>query len=337
MSQPNTAAVPLRGFIVAHTVNGLWENFIDFENIYRGYLVAARGKRYRDEVLSFKSELEENIFSIIKDLKENAYEPLPFRHFWISDPKRRLISAPAFRDRVVHHALVRIIEPVFERRFINESFACRVGKGTHAAMWYVHKCTQLAKRRWSEYYVLKGDVTKFFPSINHNVLKKIIRRSIRDKKILNILDIIIDSYETEGKHKTGMPIGTLTSQLFANIYLDPLDHLLKETFNIKYYARYMDDFLVIHNDKEYLRDLLKQIDKFLHGLWVNLNPKTEIYPGKHGIDFCGYRVWPSHIKPRKRTVKRAKRRMKKMAIMYQTNPKILDLFSIGKYTFNKAV
>ena len=113
---------------VASTVNGLWDRFIDFENVYRGYLAAAKGKRYRDEVLAFKANLEDGLFSIIKDLREDAYRPLPLRHFWIYDPKKRLISAPAFRDRIIHHALVQIIEPVFERRFLNESFACRAGR-----------------------------------------------------------------------------------------------------------------------------------------------------------------------------------------------------------------
>jgi retron-type reverse transcriptase len=306
------------------TVNGLWDTFIGFENIYKGYLAAAKGKRYRNEVLAFKLNLEENLFAIIKDLQENTYKPLPLRQFFITDPKKRLISAPAFRDRVVHHALVRIIEPIFEKRFINESFACRVGRGTHAAMQHVHKSTQLAKRRWGNYYVFKGDVTKYFPSINHDILKQDVRRAIRDRKILYLIDTIIDSHNTDGRERTGIPIGTLTSQLFANIYLDPLDHFLKETCQIKYYARYMDDFLIIHGDKNFLRELYGWIERLLTELKVSLNPKTEIYHGKQGIDFCGYRIWPSHIKPRKRTVKRAKRRMRKMTMLYQKDPAVLE-------------
>jgi retron-type reverse transcriptase len=310
---------------MANTVNGLWDSFIDFENIYRGYYAAARGKRYRDEVLAFKANLEDNLFSLIDDLRCDSYVPLPLRQFWITDPKRRLISAPAFRDRVVHHALVRIIEPVFERRFINESFACRVGRGTHAAMRHVFKCTQLAKRRWGDYYVLKCDVSKFFPSINHNILKRTIRRSLRDKRVLCLIDTIIQSHESAGQDGAGIPIGALTSQLFANVYLDPLDHYLKETCQIKFYARYMDDFVIIHQDKAFLRELLGKIETFLHDrLAVNLNPKTELFPGKHAVDFCGYRIWPTHIKPRKRTVKRARRRLKKLARIYQNDPKSLE-------------
>jgi hypothetical protein len=224
----------------------------------------------------------------------------------------------------VHHSLIRIIEPIFEKRFVKESFACRVGFGTHAAMKHVHHCTKLAMREWGGYYVLKCDVTKFFPSVNHGMLKKTIRRSISDRRVLRVIDTIIDAYNTENKVGVGIPIGALTSQLFANIYLDPLDHFLKEKCRVKYYARYMDDFVIISRDKEFLHELLEKIDDFLSSLKVNLNPKTEIFPGRHGIDFCGYRVWPTHIKPRKRTVKRAKKRLKKMAIVYRTNPKIFE-------------
>jgi len=304
------------------TVNNLWDGFIDFENVYRGYYTAARGKRYRNEVLSYKAKLEDNLFSLIDDLKNNAYEPLPFRQFRITDPKPRLISAPAFRDRVVHHSLIRIIEPIFEKRFINESFACRVGRGTHAAMRYVFKSTQLAKRQWENYYVLKCDISKFFPSVCHDILKQIIRRAIRDKRLLCLIDTIIDF--NSGLDGIGIPIGALTSQLFANVYLDPLDHFLKEKCRIKYYARYMDDFVILHHDKKFLHELLEKIKMFLNDrLAINLNPKTQIFSGKHAIDFCGYRIWPTHIKPRKRTVKRAKKRMRKMVKTYRTNHKIL--------------
>jgi retron-type reverse transcriptase len=319
---------------MANTVNGLWDSFIDFENIYRGHHAAARGKRYRDEVLAFKANLEDNLFLLIDDLRCDSYVPLPLRQFWITDPKRRLISAPAFRDRVVHHALVQIIEPVFERRFINESFACRVGRGTHAAMRHVFKCTQLAKRRWGDYYVLKCDVSKFFPSINHNILKQTIRRSIRDKRVLCLIDTIIQSHESAGRDGTGIPIGALTSQLFANLYLDPLDHYLKETCQIKFYARYMDDFVIIHQDKAFLGELLGKIEAFLHDrLAVSLNPKTELFPGKHAVDFCEYRIWPTHIKPRKRTVKRARRRLKKLARIYQNDPKSLEHVKASMMSF----
>ena len=204
---------------------------------------------------------------------------------------------------------MRIIEPVFEKRFVNEFSACRAGRGTRASMRHVLRCTQSAKRRWGKYYVLKCDVTGFFPSIKHDILKGIIRRSVSGRRILRLIDTIISSHEPESQSGRGIPTGALTSWLFANVYLDPLSHYLKETCRVKYCARYMDGFVIICRDKAFLRERLKQTGAFLRErLDMGLNPKTAIYPGRHGIDFCGYRTWPARVKPRKRTIKRAKRR-----------------------------
>jgi retron-type reverse transcriptase len=307
-----------------HTANNLWEKVVDFENVYRAYHDAAKGKRYHNEILNFKHSLEDNLFAIIQDLNEGAYKPIPLRQFYVREPKVRLISAPAFRDRIVHHSLVQIIEPLFERRFVNDTFACRVGRGTHAAIRHIFHCVQLAKRQWGRYYVLKCDVTKFFPSINHTILKQIVRRTIRDRRVLSLLDTIIDFYSTEGTEGVGIPIGTLTSQLLANVTLDPLDHHIKE-LGIKYYARYMDDFVIIHRNKSFLHKVWRDIEQFLgEKLSLKLNQKTTIYPGRHGIDFCGYRIWATHIKPRKSTIKRAKRRLRKFSALYKDNPHILE-------------
>jgi retron-type reverse transcriptase len=309
-----------------HTTNNLWGKIVDFENVYHAYRDAIDKKRYRNEILHFKLNLEENLFTIIQDLQDGTYRQLPLRQHYIYEPKRRLISAPAFRDRVVHHSLVRVIEPLFERRFIDSTFACRVGRGTHASVKNVFHRTQLARKNWKNYWVLKGDISDFFASINHDVLKKIIRQTIRDKKVLHFIDtIIIDVFSTQGRNGVGIPIGTLASQLFANAYLDPLDHFIKEDKQIKHYVRYMDDFVIIHYNKKYLQTLYKDIETFLNEkLSIKLNPKTSIYPGKHGINFCGYWIWPTHIKPRKSTVKRAKRRFKKFSKEYQENPHILE-------------
>jgi retron-type reverse transcriptase len=304
-----------------NTVTNLWEQVVDFENVYRAYRAAARGKRYRQESLDFKYQLEDNLCTIVNELVWDMYQPSPMRQFFVLEPKKRLISAPAFRDRVIHHALCQVIEPIFERRFINSSFACRVGHGTHTAMQYTLHCVQ----QWRMYYVLKGDITQFFPSVNHEILKQIISRAIRDKKVLHLIDIIIRSYESPEQDGRGIPIGALTSQLFANIYLDQLDHYLKEVCQVTYYARYMDDFVIVHRDKKLLQGLLCKIEEYLHEhLKLNLNPKTGIFPGKQGIDFCGYRIWPTHVKPRKSTVMRAKKRLKKMISTYKTNPEILE-------------
>ncbi|GHV79108.1 hypothetical protein AGMMS49944_08990 [Spirochaetia bacterium] len=305
--------------------NHLWEHVIDFENLYHAFREAQKGKRYRWESMKFKQRLEDNLIIMQNDLIWNTYVHGPYRQFYVTEPKKRLISAPSFRDRVVHHALCQVIEPIFENRFVNETFACRTGRGTHAAVMQVAHCTRRARREWGNYFILKCDIHHFFPSVNHDVLKEIIRRQIRNKKVMDLCDLIIHSYESAEQDGIGIPIGALTSQLFANIYLTPMDQRIKNKHHVKYYARYMDDFLILSPDKNYLWDILGDLECFLHDeLKLNLNPKTGIFPAKHGVDYCGYRIWPTHLKPRKTTVKRAKRRMKKLAMLYRDDPSILD-------------
>jgi Retron-type reverse transcriptase len=152
------------------TTNNLWDGVIDFENLYHAYRAAGHGKRYRYESLRFAENLEENLITLQNELIWGMYTPSPPRQFIVCEPKERLITAPAFRDRVVHHAVVNVIEPVYEKRFISETYACRKGLGTHAAMEHMLKCSRVAKREWGSYYVLKCDIRKFFPSVNHDVL-----------------------------------------------------------------------------------------------------------------------------------------------------------------------
>jgi retron-type reverse transcriptase len=302
----------------------LWECIIDFENLYRAFREASTGKRYRWESLKFKANLEENLIILQNELIWDMYKPEPCRQFIVKEPKVRLISAPTFRDRVVHHALCQVIEPIFENRMIQETFACRRGKGTHAAMYHTQKCARAAQRKWGSYYVLKCDIKSFFPTVDRDVLMGIIGRYINDKRTMNLIGVIIRSYESPHQDGKGIPIGALTSQLGANIVLMPFDHWMKEVNRVRFYARYMDDFIILHNDKEYLWELLCKIENYIHDLKMSLNPKTGIFPGKNGIDFCGYRIWPSHIKPRKSTIKRAKKRLRKMAKTYRANPEILE-------------
>ncbi|MDR2815764.1 MAG: reverse transcriptase/maturase family protein [Proteiniphilum sp.] len=306
----------------------LWEQVIDFENLYHAFRAASTGKRYRWESLKFKNNLEENLITLQNELIWNTYKPQPYRHFIVHEPKQRLISTPTFRDRVVHHALCQVIEPIFENRFISETFACRRGKGTNAAVDHVQKCARAAQRKWGTYYVLKCDIKSFFPSVDHAVLKKILQRFISDEKVMNLIDGIIRSYESPVQDGKGIPIGALTSQLFANIDLSPFDHWIKEDNHLLYYARYMDDFVILHHDKPYLFELLCKIENYIHDtLKMNLNPKTGIFPAKQGIDFCGYRIWAAYIKPRKSTIKRAKKRFKQMPEMYK---KYQDIFEHAK-------
>jgi retron-type reverse transcriptase len=310
---------------MAKSFNNLWKRFIDFENIFFAFRAASNGKRYRWESLNFSANFEVELITIINELEYEMYEPKPYRQFSIYIPKYRLISAPAFRDRVVHHAIIQIIGPIFQNRFIAETFACIANRGNHAAVKQVKKYIILSRKKWGNCYVLKCDISRFFPNIDHDILKKIISRVISDKKLLRLIYKVIQSYKSSGQDGKGIPIGALTSQHFANIYLDILDHYLKEVCQVKYYIRYMDDFIIIHNDKHYLHELLGKIENFLHdNLQLNLNPKTGIFPVSHGVDFCGYRIWATHIKPRKSTIKRAKKRFKRYAKIYKTDPSILE-------------
>ena len=285
------------------TSNNLWCQIICFENLFEAYKEARKGKRYRNDVLNFSYNLEECLINIQNHLLWKTWRPGKFRSFYVYDPKKRLIQAPPFEDRVVHHALVRVIEPLFERKFIYDSYACRKGKGIHAATLRVQGFLRRAKRNWGErVYVLKADISKYFPSINHNKLIQIIGRTIKDKNALWLCERIIKNCGYEVK---GIPVGALTSQLFANIYLDQLDHYLKDDLGVKYYLRYMDDFVILGRAKSELRALLYRIEEFLvYELLLCLNPKTSISPAKRGVDFAGYRTWATHILPRKRNIKK---------------------------------
>jgi retron-type reverse transcriptase len=184
------------------------------------------------------------------------------------------------------------------------------------------------KRSCGDFYVLKADISQYFPSINHDILKSIIRRTISCKDTLWLIDTIIDHAEY------GLPIGALTSQLFANVYLNELDHFIKDKLGIKYYLRYMDDFVIMHPDKTFLKELRLQIEQFLlNRLALKLNRKTAIYPYKHGVDFCGYRIWLTHILPRKRNVKRARKRLKKLTKLYNAKIIKLDKFKSSLMSF----
>lgn len=300
------------------THNNLWNEIVTFESLFQGYRAAARHKRFRDASLNYRQHLEENIINTLNLLTWKQWQPAPYREFYVHDPKKRLISAPAFRDRVVHHALVRVLEPLFERKFIADSFACRKGKGTHAAKQRVESFMATAGKKWGDFYVLKGDIKSYFHSIDRRILLGILRKTISDKDVLWLVERIVACDDDA----CGIPIGALTSQLFANVYLDTLDHYIKDDLGVKMYARYMDDFLVVHPDKDYLKQLLTDIDTFVADrLHLTLNPKTTIYKSGnstcHAVDFCGYRIWPEYTRPRKRTVKAARKRFKRLAELYR--------------------
>lgn len=296
------------------TYGDLYPQIYDFKNLHSAYLKARRNKRYKQEVLRFSARLEENLIDIQNCLIWKTYKPSPYKFFTIYEPKERMIAALPFYDRVVHHALCNLIEPIFERSMILDSYACRRGQGVLAGVLRTTRFLRDAGRRWGRVYCLKADVTKFFPSIDHAALKKILRRRIACPDTLGLIDTIIDSPETD----RGLPIGSLTSQLWANVYLNELDHFVKETLQVQYYTRYMDDFVIFDADKERLHAILVEIADFLaDNLRLALNGKTQIFPlAPRCVDYLGYRLWQDYRLLRKANVRRTKRKLLKQSRLY---------------------
>ena len=252
---------------------------------------------FRPDVARFHFDLERELWRLHEELVSKTYSPGPYHSFLIHEPKLRLISAAPYRDRVVHHALTGCLEPIFEPTFISDSFACRVGKGTHAGV----NRAQDFSRRFA--YVLKADIRRFFPSIDHQILQGLVRRKIKDKHVLWLVDTIVDSSNPQDptvawfpnddllsplERRRGIPIGNQTSQFFANVYLNPLDHFIKDRLRVKAYVRYVDDFLVFSNDKVELNRLRHQIAEFLTQLRLKLHPKKNtILPVDPGNPISG--------------------------------------------------
>jgi len=287
------------------TITGLWNNLTTFENLHHAWLGACNGKRYRNEVMQFSIEAEEHLFNIQNHLLWKTWKPSQQREFVVREPKLRLIQAPPFQDRIVHHALVRLVEPHFERRFIADSCACRTGKGTQRAVMRVRHFLRVAKRNWGDgLYVVKADISRYFASIQHHILMQEVGRVISDSDVLWLWRQIINGYGHEAG--LGLPVGALTSQIGANIVLNRLDHTVKDDMGARFYARYMDDFVAVLPDKASAQRVLREMERVVNNLGLSLNPKTAIHPWQRGIDFCGYRIWPTHILPRKRNIKRAR-------------------------------
>ena len=302
----------------------LWPRVLEWDNLLLAAKEASRGKRFRREVLDFNADLEFNLLELQARLASGLWHPGPYRMLEVLEPKRRLVHAPCFPDRVVHHALVQIIKPFFERRFISDSYACRVGKGTHAASDCMTRMLRSAYDQWGRVYVLKADISQYFYSIDHEILLRIIGRTIGDPDVLRLIRSLVTECGCISGGR-GLPLGALTSQLFANAYLDQLDHHVKDRLGVKHYVRYMDDFLILRPGKAELWELLAEIRDFLAcELRLSLNPKTGIFPATHGVDFAGYRHWTTHCLPRKRNVRRASKKFQGLSRVYARGEVSLD-------------
>ena len=302
---------------------GLWPEVASFEGLLRAAYRALRGKRGRPDEAEFFRDLEANLLALRDELEGGAYRPGAYRTFEVREPKRRMISVAPFRDRVVHHALVAAVEPVFEPRFIHDSYACRAGKGQHRAL-----ARFVAWGRTTR-YVLVGDVARFFPSVDHAILKGLLARAVKDERVLALCATVIDASNPQGgpgflfpgddlftpfARRRGLPIGNLTSQFFANVVLDALDHFVKERLRARRYVRYCDDFAIFGDEREALGDARAAIEQWLWGLRLRLNQRrSRVRRLREGVEFLGFVVRPDRLRVRRTTVARLRRRLGRLS------------------------
>ncbi len=258
-----------------------------FEVLYRAYLSARKGKRSRAATAHYEVQVLENIVNLVYILSTKIYRPGNFRVFYVYEPKKRLVQAPAFVDKVVQHAIVdNLLYESITHSFILDSYASQKDKGMHFGLDRLRGffIDYWNKNRTADGWVLKCDVRKFFANINHDILKEKLKKLDLEPVVYELLCIYIDCSE-------GLPLGYQTSQLFALYFLNDFDHFVKEKLRIRYYGRYMDDFFLIHPDKQYLQYCLKEIKAYMETLGLELNEKTQIFPLKNGIDFLGFHTY----------------------------------------------
>jgi RNA-directed DNA polymerase len=309
---------------MAKTVRNLWSSVVSWDNLLLAYNRCRRRKRYKRRATQFEHLAMDQLLQLQQDLAAETWQPGKYHHFQITDPKPRLISAAPFPDRVVHHAVVNVLEPIFERRFIFDSYACRKGKGTHRAI----ARAQHFLRRFP--YYLKTDIVKFFPSVDHEIMLARLAKVIADPALLRLIGRIIDSGAgihademapawfpgdqlLDAARPKGLPIGNLTSQFFANVLLDPVDHFIKEVLQVPGYVRYADDLLLFGATKQELWQVRESLQLRMNENRLRLHKhKTHVRPSSSGVLFLGLRVWPDQIRLSQQAIKRFNRRRRRM-------------------------
>ena len=332
------------------TYKNLYKKLYSTENLNLAFRKAKKGKSKKGYVIEFEKDLERSIGILQRDIKLKEYRPSRLKKFIIRDPKTRTIHSSIFRDRVVHHAIVNIIKPIYEKIFIYDSFASRKNKGSHVAVnrfeQFIKKVSSNGKKIRNPFnnnsitgYVLKADIRHYFATIDHEVLIGILRKKIRDKDFIDLIRIILGNFNSsiEGK---GIPLGNYTSQFFANVYLNHQDYFVKHKLKAKYYIRYVDDFIIIHKDKKVLLGYMDKIEKYLAFLKLKLHPdKSEIHALRDGVTFLGYRIFYHYKLLRKRNIKHFRKRLNKKIILYNEGSleyKKLEGFLNGWFGYSKS-
>ncbi|MES9903717.1 MAG: reverse transcriptase domain-containing protein [Sedimenticola sp.] len=306
----------------------LFPQIIDFSNLYEAWCKAAKGKRSSPAAAAFEMNLSDELIRLQRELADETWAPGAYYSFYIRDPKKRLVSAAPFRDRVVHHALCRVTEPLFERAFIGDSYANRKGKGTHAAV----DRAQGLMRRYP--YVLQCDLRQFFPSIDHRLMETVLFRKIGDSRVRRLISRIIRSGEgihddeyrmvyfpgddlLAAERPRGLPIGNLTSQIWANVYLNELDQFVKRQLRCRGYLRYVDDLLLFSDNKSELWEWKRAIRDLLSGLRLVMHERSStVYPVANGIPFLGYRLYNDHRLLKRKNGVNFQRRLRRYSRQY---------------------
>lgn len=300
-----------------------FEILCSWSNLFGAWHRAARGKRGQPNVAAFEHRLEENLLELQQELLTSTYRPGPYQSFHIHEPKRRLISAAPFRDRVVHHALCQVIEPAFERSFIADSYANRVGRGTHRAL----NRLQGFARRFP--FALQCDLRQFFPSLDHEILFEILARKVTDPGVLALIRLILASGQGVLSEEydmvwfagddlfaplrpRGLLIGNLTSQFWANCYLNPFDHFVKRELCCSAYVRYVDDFVLFAYDKRTLWKWKRLVAERLAKLRLTIHPHAQPHPVREGIPFLGFVIYPNRRRLKRRKAIHFQRKLRRL-------------------------
>ena len=302
--------------------NELYKKIYDIHNLLLAYRKARKGKTKKVYVLEFEKYTIGNLFQLQKELVKETYQPKPLVIFILRDPKTRKISKSAFRDRIIHHALIRIIEPIFDKTFIYDSCANRKRKGTlFAIKRFESFIRKVSRNNTKNCFVLKADIKHYFEEVGYSILLEIIKRKISDEKVILLIEKILANLP-EGKlgggeqllHAKGMPLGNLTSQFFANVYLNELDYFVKHKLKAKYYIRYVDDFVILHSSRKQLEIWKEEINRFLfERLKLELHPdKSRVISISRGIDFVGFRNFYHYRLLRKRNINNILRKIKEL-------------------------
>lgn len=299
------------------TIRNQYDKKLTYENLMKAHLESRKGKSLRKDIILFNLKQEEYIMWLYEQLKNGTYKHSGYSTFYITEPKTRRIEKSIYLDRIVHRWYVdNFMKEYFVKSFINTSYACLEDKGMHKACIEVQNTMKHCKKIWNNYYIVKMDVAKYFQNIDIQILYEILKRKIKDEKLLWLTKEILYS---NGQEK-GLPIGNYTSQTYANIYLNELDQYAKHELKAKYYFRYMDDILVMVKTKKEAIKKLDLIRKFLHEkLKLELNSKTQIFKSSQGVNFCGYKINEYRLKIRDQGKRKLKDKVKKLKYEIRNN------------------